>query len=58
MLAFVASAGLSAVAFGSDPRWRGDGDFVRSDIPNPIVRTMTELTQQISQALAEWVKRC
>jgi UDP:flavonoid glycosyltransferase YjiC (YdhE family) len=54
LLGFVESAGLTAVAFGSDPPWQGDGDFVRPDIPNPIVRTMTELTQQISQALAEW----
>src|ERR1700758_2415176 len=54
MLGFVESAGLTPVAFGSDPPWQGDGDFVRSDIPNPIVRTMTELMQQISQALAEW----
>jgi UDP:flavonoid glycosyltransferase YjiC (YdhE family) len=54
MLGFVESAGLAAVAFGSDPPWQGDGDFVRADIPNPIVRTMTEVTQHITQAWAEW----
>jgi UDP:flavonoid glycosyltransferase YjiC (YdhE family) len=54
MIGFVESAGLAAVAFGSDPPWQGGGDFVRADIPNPIVRTMTEVTQQITKALAEW----
>ena len=54
MLGFVESAGLAAVAFGSDPPWQGGGEFVRADIPNPIVRTMTEVTQQITKALAEW----
>src|ERR1700758_2544362 len=54
LLGFVESAGLAPVAFGSDPPWQGGGDFVRSDIPNPIVRTLTEVTQQITKALAEW----
>jgi UDP:flavonoid glycosyltransferase YjiC (YdhE family) len=54
MIGFVESAGLAAVAFGSDPPWQGGEEFVRADIPNPIVRTMTEVTQQITRALSEW----
>jgi UDP:flavonoid glycosyltransferase YjiC (YdhE family) len=55
MLGFVESAGMAAVAFGSDPPWQGDGDFVgNADIPNPIVRAMTDVTQHITAAWAEW----
>ena len=54
LLGFVESAGLAPVAFGSDPPWQGGGEFVRADIPNPIIRTMTELTQEITRALSEW----
>jgi UDP:flavonoid glycosyltransferase YjiC (YdhE family) len=55
MLGFVESAGLAAVAIGSDPPWQGDGDFVRNaDIPNPIVRAVNDVMQQVTQAWAEW----
>ena len=55
MLGFVESAGLAAVAIGSDPPWQGDGDFVRNaDIPNPIVSALSEMTQHITAAWAEW----
>src|ERR1700757_2379665 len=55
MLGFVESAGLTAVAIGSDPPWQGDGDFVpNTDIPNPIVRVMNDVMQHITQAWTEW----
>ncbi len=55
MLGFVASAGLSPVTFGPDPPWQGDGDFVRNaHIPNPVVSTISEVTQRIAIAWAEW----
>jgi UDP:flavonoid glycosyltransferase YjiC (YdhE family) len=55
MLGLVESAGLAAVAIGSDPPWQGDGDFVRNaDIPNPMVSAVNDVMQYLTRAWAEW----
>jgi UDP:flavonoid glycosyltransferase YjiC (YdhE family) len=54
MLGFVASAGLAAVAFGSDPPKPGDGDLaLNANLQNPI-NTVTEVLHNIARACTEW----
>ena len=54
MLGFVESAGLAAVAFGSDPQEPGGGDVAaNTNIQNPI-GVATELLQHIAEACADW----
>src|SRR6516225_2384792 len=58
MLGFVESAGLAAVAFGSDPQEPGGGDVAaNTNIQNPI-GVATELLQHIAEACADWARRC
>src|ERR1700758_4347186 len=54
MLGFVESAGLAAVAFGSDPPNPRGGDFaVNANIHNPI-NAVTEVMHVIARACTEW----
>jgi UDP:flavonoid glycosyltransferase YjiC (YdhE family) len=54
MLGFVESAGLAAVAFGSDPPEPGGRDFAaNTNIQHPI-SIATELVQHLGKACAEW----
>jgi UDP:flavonoid glycosyltransferase YjiC (YdhE family) len=54
MLGFVESAGLDAVAFGSDPPNPGGGDsFSNANIHNPI-NAVTAVLHNIARACTEW----
>jgi UDP:flavonoid glycosyltransferase YjiC (YdhE family) len=54
MLGFVESAGLAAVAFGSEPPRPGDNDFVLNDGVQSPMNLMAEVVGHVTQAWAEW----
>jgi UDP:flavonoid glycosyltransferase YjiC (YdhE family) len=53
MFGFVESAGLTAVAFGSEPPQPGDKDFAPNAIQNPT-DLMAEVVGHVTRAWAEW----